>query len=67
MCIMAKTISKSQRTKMVMSIDDLYGRVNELFELYDEGEMNEIKAHKLFGECCVNFLCKGNEILGGKT
>ncbi len=51
---------------MVMSIDDLYGRVNEIFELYDEGEMNEIKAHKLFGECCVNFLCKGNEILGEK-
>ena len=48
-------ISKSQRTKMVMSIDDLYGRVNEIYELYDEGEMNEIKAHKLFGECCVIF------------
>ena len=41
-----KKISKSQRTKMVMSIDDLYGRVNELFELYDEGDINEIKAHK---------------------
>ena len=29
--------------------------------------MNEVKAHKLFGECCVNFLCKGNEILGEKN
>ena len=64
---MTKTISKSQRTKMVMSIDDLYGRVNELFELYDEGDINEIKAHKLFGECCVKFLGQGNEILGGKN
>ena len=62
-----KTISKSQRTRMVMSIDDLYGRVNEIFELYDEGEMNEIKAHKLFGECCDKFLSQGNEILGGKN
>ena len=45
-----------KRTKMVMDIDYLYGRVNEIFELYDEGEMNEIKAHKLFKECCENFL-----------
>ena len=45
-----------KRTKMVMEIDYLFGRVNELFELYDEGEMNEVKAHKLFTDCCENFL-----------
>jgi len=50
-----------KRTKMVMDIDYLYGRVNELFELYDEGEMNEVKAHKLFTECCENFLGGKNE------
>ena len=61
---MSKKISKSERTKMIMEIDYLYGRVNELFELYDEGEMNEVKAHKLFGECCDKFLGQGNEILG---
>tara|TARA_R100000781_G_scaffold107480_1_gene71732 strand:- start:872 stop:1057 length:186 start_codon:yes stop_codon:yes gene_type:complete len=46
----------AKRTKMIMEIDYLYGRVNELFELYDEEDLNEIKAHKLFRECCENFL-----------
>ena len=55
---MPKTISKSQRTKMVMSIDDLYGRVNELFELYDEGEMNEIKAHNFLENVALIFYVK---------
>mgnify|MGYP003141566738 FL=1 len=63
---MSKKISKSERTKMIMEIDYLYGRVNELFELYDEGDINEIKAHKLFRECCVKFLWKVNGISGGK-
>ena len=63
---MSKKISKSERTKMIMEIDYLYGRVNEIFELYDEEDINEIKAHKLFRESCVKFLWKVNGISGGK-
>ena len=46
----------AKRTKMVMDIDYLYGRVNKLFELYDEGDINYLIAHKLFRECCEKFL-----------
>ena len=63
---MSKKFSKSERTKMIMEIDYLYGRVNEIFELYDEEDINEIKAHKLLRECCVKFLWKVNGISGGK-
>ena len=58
----------SEKTKMIMDIDALYGRVNELFELYDEGDINEVKAHKLFKECCEKFL-EGDikDIIWGKA